>query len=367
MQIYHMQQVQITIAGGAASGNGTLSGFNNVDKMVVFASWTLPAIGSLIGAKAFVDFDITTTTNITASRTDSTAGESITIEAFVIQFGDDTNVYKGAFTIASTVLTLDTNVNGGSPMALNDLTKAFCWCYHKTDNTGGTADFQPGLDTFSMFFTSTSAVQMNRYSPGTGNITGHWFVVESSTLSVQHDTFDTSTGDSSYTDTFTTPVTMSNSFVLGSTFTSQSTYHDEGIWTIALVDDANDNSVQVRRGDGGSHARSHYYQVISDTGISVQRGDFTHNATSNTATLSPAVDTSRTIAILNGTASPRAAGNQFSAGHADEYHNRAWISDSTTLNVASTSAGSGMIMPWQVIQFTAESAPPATRRIMVIT
>jgi hypothetical protein len=368
MQVYKVQRVSVTIPGGSASANGSLSNFTNAAKMVVFQSWTLPAASNLFGAKAFVKLTITDANTLTASRIDSTTGEAIDVEAYVIQFGDDTNIYKGTFTIASGANTTNVNVNGGSPMALNDLTKAFVWAYWTHTDTTGTTDWNQGAGMVSVHFTSTSAIDCKRYTSTPGDISGNFFVVESSTLSVQHEEFTTATTSlTTLTDDYTNDVgTLDHTFVQCSYRWSGTTWLSDACWVTDLP--AGDfNTVRFRRHDTDNMEGNFRYQIITDSSINVQRGEFTHNATSNTATLPTAVDLARAVPICNGSGHPLHTKNDdFTAGHQDEYVNKMWLSGPTTLNVASTNAGGNMLMTWQVVEFTAEStASPA--RIMVIT
>lgn len=369
MNVVKVQRVSFAIAGGSASGTGTLSGFTDLDQMVIaFASWSIPDVAQSNEDRVLVDFDVTNLTTITATRNGTPAGEAVNVEAYVVEFDTDTNVYKGTFSLAGGAntenQTTTANINGGSPMALNDLTKAFGWLYYRGVDTGAN-DLNPANSCIQMRFTSTSVLTFER-DYNTAEITsGHWFVVESSTLSVQHEAVIFTGANATDTDTFTSPVTLANSFIIGSYLTDESGFQDEGIWTIDL---SGTQTARFRRGFGAGEIINAYYMVVTDTSITTQRGDFAHATTGANATLSPTVDTDYAVPLLCGGMSFSAASDSWGSGNFHTRTHEAWISASNQIDVASAEGASGLVLPWQVIEFSAGGAPPATpRRVMVIT
>jgi hypothetical protein len=147
-----------------------------------------------------------------------------------------------------------------------------------------------------------------------------------------------------------------------------STWLSDACWTADLYTTPEPDTIRFRRFDTDSGDFNFRYQIISDAGIAVTRGEFTHNGTSNNTAIN--TEPSRTIPIPNGTAHPLHTRNdKYDPGYQDSYANEMWIDESTgdTLYVASTTAGANMLLAWQVVQFTAEAGEPATRRVFVIT
>jgi len=366
MQVVNIQPVQVTIAGGQTQGTATLDGTGTLAQMVVTGTWTLPDISDLTESKSFVDLDVTNLTTLTATRDDSTAAEAINIEAYVIEYGADTNVYKGTFTSTGTGtggwLADDFNINGGSPMALADLTKAFCWAYWTNDWTGGTADWHPS-EQLGFWFKNTSEMTVRRGSQY-GSLSGHYYVVESSTLTVEHGRLNAGTAsDASFTQAITT-VDQTESFVVASFEEGEGTYHSDGHWA---ADFASDSLVRMRRGaSGGSGDSAMRYQIISDPALTVQRGEFTYSTVAAVATLTTPVNLAVAVPISGGiTGTPASPGDEWHSGWADSHSHRMWLLDDDSLEVRATTAGTGRIVPWQVIEFEAEAGGAPVRRVMV--
>ena len=370
MQVVAIQHVSFSIAGGSASGTATLSGEGDVDQMVCFASWSTPDVASSEEDRLLVDFDVTDVDTLTATRNASPAGEAVTIEAYVIEFGADTNVYKGTFSMAggddTDQQTTTANINGGSPMALNDLTKAFVWCYYRGASAGGAYDQMPRNCFLQCRFDSTSVLGWERRRNVAAITAGHWFVVESSTLSVQHTTtYVASSSNPTETDTITS-VTPSESFVLGSYWTQGANdANDEGCWSIDLQDAT---TVRFRRQGGFQDEHEWYTQVISDPALAVQRGTLTGFGTTDSATLSPSVDTSFTIPITAGSGLPfMVSGIDYNPGNAHKFMDEMWISTSTQIDSSCTEGGNDKVLTWQTVQFPEYVPEAVTRRVMVVS
>ena len=366
MQTVNIQHVQVTIASTQSSGTATLDGTGTLGKMVVFGTWTLPAVASITADKAFVDLVVTDVDTLTASRIGSASGEVITVEAYVIEFGTDTNVYKGTFSMTGPDTgpqTATWNVNGGSTMTENDLTMAYCWLYYTHDSTSGSNDWQPSSSALRHRFDSTTQIAATR-SQSVGAISGHWYAVESTTLSVQHGSWAYSEANVLTHDATITEVTLANSFIMGSYQTNDSLWHSTGNWASHLP---GTTTARLERHEAWTDGREGNFQVVEDSALTVQRGIFTYTGTGAFATLT-SVDLDVAVPLSGGVPGyPGRPGEDSSAGHADEYSHRMWLSSATALDVAATTAGTNRIVPWEVVEFDKEAGGATPRRVMVIT
>ena len=282
MQVVKVQLATFTIGSGSATGTGTLDGFDDTSKMVVFGSWDLPSRStSFTGEESMVKLEITSTSVVTATRI-GTPAEIINVEAYVIQFGDDTNVYTGTFALTggggTSPQTTTANINGGSAMALGDLTKAFCWSYY-TDDDSTSNDGRPESQQVQTRFDSTSVIGFERNSNPSA-LSGRWFAVESSTLTVQHLTsLFTGTENATETAAITTVSDINDTFVISSFFTNESSFKDEGMWTIHLN---SDSQLLFTRGFGAANDVGFLSQIIQDSTIATQRGQWVAASTTDT-------------------------------------------------------------------------------------
>jgi hypothetical protein len=368
MQIVKVHAVDFSIATSQTVGTADLTsaGFTTLSKMVVFATWSVTHVAdtALGGGSEFVDIYPSSTTLLTAERNTASATRTCNIRAYVIEFGDDTNVYKGTFTMTDTA-TSHTGVSIGGTVAIDD---AFVWHYLKAiDNTSSIPDWEFGGNAVRPTFASTTTLDFTR---GTGEttVTGHWYVVESSTLTVQHVQHTLSgSGSSSTTDTFTSVgADLSHTFHIAAFTTSANQYPDENLWQSALT--ATD-TITFTRGDGGSHSFIYDYQVITDSATSVQRGTSTSTSATGTTDLpGGAVDITRSIIKSGLGTSPSVSSGQFGNGECSSRFREFYFVDSDTMGWESTLGATSPTFSWEVVQFDAESGePPPASRIMVIT
>jgi hypothetical protein len=181
---------------------------------------------------------------------------------------------------------------------------------------------------------------------------------------VEHGRLDLGTGGGTSESQAITTVDLTESFVIGSIETDAYWTHYSGHWA---VDFETDSLVRMRRNnttDGGDTAMR--YQIVSDPDLTVQYGEFTHTTAGDTDTLTT-VNADVAVPICDGlTGTPSSPGADNTAGHADEHAHKMWLDDETTIEVAATNASTGRLVTWQVIEFDSD-APPATRRVMVIS
>jgi len=369
MQVAKVQRANFTIPSGQASGTFTLSGFDDLTKMVVFGSWSLPSGStSFTDDRCFVDLDVTNLTTLTATRI-STDAEVVTVEAYVVQFGDDTNVYKGTFSMVSDGTIADqtatANINGGSAMTLNDVTKAFCWSYYTNDETNS-SDGRPQSNQIQTRFDSTSVIGFERQL-NLGAASGHWYAVESSTLTVEH-LVTSMAAVSTVTETDTPGTTISNvanTFWLSSYTSNLGNYNDNGCWDIYLT---NATTVTFNRGinDTGTFTGEFVTQIVQDSNLSTAKGQWSSSSATESAAVS--VDLTRSIPILASGHPARTQNDAWQDGHNDEFFMRCWFSSGSQIDGASgTAPVTDRNISWQAVQFPTEGAPATPRRVMVIS
>jgi hypothetical protein len=351
-----------------ASDTFTLTGFTDLDQMAVFASWSVANVDAGGSGDTLFDVYLSGVNEVTAIR-GGTPTKVATIRGFAVQFGADTNVYKGTLAMTNAE-TSDTSVqiNGGSAMALNDLTKAFVThTWQVPTGTVGNGWHWANL-LVSGEFADTSNLTFTRGVAETA-VSGHWQVIESSTLSVQHGSVQFTT-ESDPTDSFTSVgADLSHTFLMASWHTSSTyTYFDDG-WDFWL---SNTTTFAAHREDANITPNEVRYQVITDSEVSVQRGTET-SGFSGTAALSPAVDTDFAIAKAASGHLPSGATANYDLGGGHTLMHEFYITTNVTPGdqitwVSGNNPPQAMQLSWETVEFTEYTAPSGTaRRVMVIT
>jgi len=355
MEIVKVQKVDFTIAGGDSGGTGTLSGFTDLTKMVVFATWNAGDHADPGEDLLCLDVYISNTTTVNADRVASHAGITNEVSAYVIQFGSDTTVYKGTYALATTDLD-DTQSLGGTATLAN----TFGWGFHKrADASGFNAEVR--YSSIENAFPSTTQISFTRDQQDGVAIDGHWFAVESSTLTVEHGNWtEAATANTSETDTITT-VDLGDTFCLMSFSNNKGQYNDEGMWTADLN---TTTSIRVRRGYGDAANCSWTYQIITDSNAAVQRGDFTYATTTGYATLSPTVDLTKSWPKLS-TQGWICTSDVWNSETGNRRCHQVWLSANNQIDGETQEAITDLILPWEVVEISGAAA--ATRRVFVVS
>ncbi|MCP4967385.1 MAG: hypothetical protein GY926_19405 [bacterium] len=345
MQIVKIQEVSFTIASGASSGTGSLSGFTTLGKMVAFASWRVadgqsPALAS----NTDVDVYVSSTSQITAERW-GTPSYEITIRAYVIEFSSDTTVQKGTWAMT------DSETSDTASISSSTLANSFAWHYRKSEGEATPSnDSDPDGRLTRFLFNSTTELGVGR-TIAKGACEGHWFVVSSSTLSVQHiqNSVTAQTG-TSITDAITS-VTTANTFLVGSMDTDEAVYNDEGVW---VTDLQNATTLRWRRSYSSAVDSIFDVMVVEDSALTVQRGEWSVSGTS-TNTAITIVDTDLAVAKHADGTSGRASTSDYNNGNMDGRYWELWFGTSSQINGQTGDGLADLIATWEVVEFESES------------
>ena len=368
MDIKHQEAVQFTIASSADIGNGTLTGFTTLGDMTVRASNRIASTTAAIDMDACeCDVWVTSTGNVRAQR-NGTPALAITVTAIVTEWGADTNVFTGTYSIADATHGSGTNSIGGTVTTTN----AFAWHHSRGDPSfaGGTADALPGGRCERLTLAATT-VSMDRGIPSSpeddteGAHDGHFYVLEDSNLTVEHAVHNTGdTGSTSFTDTITT-VTTDETFLMGSYKTNCDDNANQGSGHLCL-DLQNSTTLRWRRQYGTTYEFDCNVAVVSASELTVQRGEMTHGTTTGSAAITAVADVDLSIPQHTQVRSGMVALYDYGVGFSDSFYHELWLSSTTQIDSEAGATQSSLIMPWEVVEFPADAGGPA-RRIMVIS
>lgn len=351
MQVVKIQEVSFTIASGASSGTGTLTGFSTLGKMICFATWRVADGQSpVLASMTEVDVWPNSTSQITAERW-SNPSYAVNVRAYVIEFGSDTTVYKGTWAMTSSA-TAHTGISIGGTVTLAD---TFGWHYRKSEGEAAPAnDSDPDGRYTAFHFSSTTQLAVNR-NVAKGACQGHWFVVESSTLTVQHgDHTITGSSVTSTTDTITS-VTTGETFIVSSYLTNETEYNDEGCWTTDLQ---NATTVRFRRSYAASVTNTWRYMVVSDSNMTVQRGEWTGTGTAENTTIT-STDLTLSIAKSGSGRSGDDVSSDYANGNFDGRFNELWLNSATRIDRQTGDGLTGLIATWEVVEMDAAPSGPS--------
>lgn len=335
MQVVKTQKVTLSFGTGDSQKDGALSGFTTLAQIVPFTASAEIDTNSASMAQCKFDVEITSTTNVRATRGGS--GIAATVIVYVVEFASDVNVIKGSWSIGSGATTDDNTI---SAVTLAD---AFVWHFHKSTQTS----VAPNQNNTASQLQSTTNVRLHVNTAGTAH-DGHFYVVEHSDLSVQRGVLSS---DASPANQTITAVTLAESFSIMSMTSTETQYEDEGNAFGHLTSTTN---FQCYPGYTSGN-NSYYWQVISDSEFGVQRFNVRNTATASGSFTLTSVDTDFTVAH---------AGHMIATNSSSEYDD-AWdlscrctsydLTSSTNINWAKdTNNGSAVC---EAIEFT-EYVPP---------
>ncbi len=344
MQIVRRQEVSFDIGAGYTWGAAVLSGFTNLSKMVPIAvTWRVKDGQSpVLGSNTEIDVDVGNVAIVYAYRWSSSPTYDINITVTVVEFGDDTTVYKGTWAMTDAETSTTASIGG-------TVTLANTFGNHHRKNEGEASpsnDSDPDGRITKMKFNSTTQLGFAR-DTATGACEGHWHVVESDTLTVEHVTH-TITSDSSTSTTKTiTSVTMAEAFVISSYLTDSGDYNDEGCWT---TDISAATTLRMRRRYGASVNNTWEAMIVSDSNITVQRGDWTTSGATTDNTSITAVDLDVALVKSGAGSSGFCVCSNFSNGHLDRYYSEMWFNSSTQINREVGDTPDNYIEAWEVVE-----------------
>jgi len=346
VQRVHIQEVQFTIAAGQSFGTAALSGFTTFGKMVVmWPSWRIAdGMTPVIASGCEVDVWATSSSEIRAER-GGTQTQAVTVRAFVVEFGADTNVFSGTYAMGAGATTHNAVSIGGTVTLANAFVLSTRRCGAVS---GGSNDADPDYRCIRRVFASTSALDFSR-NVADGTIDGHWYVVESSTLTVNHVGHTITASSLTSTTTTITSVVTGETFLVVSDQNDENVYNDEGIWAADLQ---NATTVRLRRSYAASNTVTWAIQVVSDAGISVQRGERTGAGTTDHAVIA-AVDLSLAVAKSGYGESGHVVSSPYVDGTLDKRYWTKWLPSTTALNTETSDGADDKIDTWEVVELEA--------------
>lgn len=352
MEVAARQEVSFTIDSGETIGNVTLSGFDDLDQMVVFHSSRFPEQASLDEDDAKIKVWPTSTTNLRAERS-GTPSFAITVRGYVLQMGDDTDVQKSTYSMASGDTTDQVSL---SPSITT--TESIAWASHK-GSAAAVGSFWNLQHVEHRVSITTTTIDFERWTSTAVN-DGYWFVCSSDTMSVEHVNHSYSSTLNTMTDTFTTVSDLADTFVLVSFESSGANYQNDQLAACALTAT---NTISFYHAYASGIDYNVTYQVAEDSTVDVRRGDFVYTGSSSNTSMT-SLDLAQAVVFANGGMNNHAS--VYSYDPSDHTHEM-WFGSATQIN---TQVGQSMTSdhsPWQAIAFAAESAGPSPRRVLVIS
>lgn len=352
MIVTHLQEISFTIAAGSASGTGTLSGFSDVSKMVpLFLSWRVADGQSpCLASNTEIDIVIDSTTQLSALRAQATA-YAVDVTAFVVQFGSDTTVQTGSFSILGLAAT--------GTAAISEVTLANSFClHHRMCDEGGspTYDSRPSVRMTSVKFSSSTSLEFRRGSAAYDYpVSGHWWVVSSETLTVQHRSFSTSSSNTVLTDTITA-VDLAHTFLISTQSNNNGTFNGEAC-TMTRLENA--TTVRWQRNYSSTTAFVFEYQVITDTSITVQRGTATTGQLSNTQAIT-AVDLNAAAVKSGDGSSGYSTNSNFQIGTLPSRYYELKFNSNTEIGLQTRRTSAASYTSWEVVEFSVATGINAT-------
>jgi hypothetical protein len=241
-----------------------------------------------------------------------------------------------------------TNAETSDTATISAVTLANSFCLHYRKNEGEAApgnDSDPDGRLTSLKFNSTTQLIFQR-GIAKGELSGHWYVISSSDLSVQHLNHSNSSATLTTTDTITS-VNMAKTFLFCSQRDTDVQYQDNACWDPYLK---NSTTVEFRRGYAATNTSTFEYQVITDNTVSVQRNTFTATGTTDNDTIT-AVTLSDSIVKTSYGSSGMAGSDAYADGSMDHRYWEIWFNSTTQVNGQSGSGNDFTYISWEAIQF----------------
>jgi len=343
MEVVQVQALSFDLASGASSATATLSGFSIVGQMVpIFASWRVTTGQSpVLASTTELDVYVSSNTQLTVERWSSPA-YAMRITVYVVEFGSDTTVQSGTWSMDSSTTT--------TTAAISAVTLSNTFGFHYRKNEGEAAptyDSDPDGRITSFKFNSTTQLGFQRHV-AKGACQGHWYTVSSNTLTVEHGSHSISGGTAtSVTDALVATVTTGNTFILVSYRTDEAVYNDEGCWVSDLQDS---NTIRFRRSYSAANTNTWEYMIVSDSRLSVQRGEFTTTGTTDNDTITE-VDINRAASKTGCGKSGFASSSDYVNGNLDGRYWEMYFGPATQINGQAGQGMAGLIVTWEVVQF----------------
>lgn len=341
MDIIKVQTVSVTIASSASSGTGALSGFTTQAKIVPLSmSWRVADGQSpVLASSTELDVVVDSSSQITVSRY-GTPAYAINIRVCMVEFGPGDTVQSGTFSMTNAETT-DTAVVSSLTLA-----NSFWVMYHKNEGEAVPEnDSDPDGRIVACKFNSTTQLGFQR-GIAKGSLSGHWYTVSSTDLSVQHLTHANSTEVLTTTDTIST-VTLANTFLICSQRDTDVQYNDNALWDPYLK---NTTTVEWRRGYAATNVSTLEYQVISDAAITVQRNTFTATGTTDNDTIA-AVILANSIAKPTFSRSGMTGSDAYADGTMNGRYWELWLNSTTQINGQTSEGNDFNWMSWEVVEF----------------
>jgi len=358
-----VQKESITLGVGTTSSSAALSGQTTAN-CIPFRTIRVTTPGALGFDLAAYAVDVYFSgTNVVAERASGT-DSALVVEVSVVEFDttvSNTRVEQGTFTIpsANPTVTIDSR-NGNGNL---DLSKAFpcvTWIAPNTDAWGEArvfAEWQPA-DTTGV------TLDIDRVTTGVGDVTGHWYVVQSDEFSVQAEQMFVPNGGTSDSNTLGTTVTLAETFVIGGYKTNTNFLNQRGTGKVDLTT----TSVTTSTNNTSDYFQGTMYIVsMGSTCGNVQHISIDNQASTASESVNiTAVTQADSIVLPTGL---NLSGGAFTGSANPDVADAfcAWdFVDQDTVRVQHNTSGgeTGQDLTAQVIEWELTAAP---RRVMVIS
>ena len=341
--IKSVQYVSITIAAGATSGTATISSVDTARTFLNHNGVTTAAASGATRDTIWPGVTLTNSTTITASRI-TASSDTVTINVGIVE-GTSLLVDSVQY---GTITTTSSSVNATVTSVITSQSAAI-WngCTTTSASGSGAAENSRYYGSF-VDLTSSTTVNATDDTFGSNRVTYFCLVqfASGALQSLQRLSDDYTSANTTDTKTISS-VTVGNVFVAwgcGTRNTNAATNVYHGILSSSTTFDF----VRAQTGTAIRKPRCTIVEFVSAVvGVSAQGGAITlNNVTSATATLSPTMNTSKTILNMLGSTAP--TGDQTSEWQKIELTN----SSTVTATVNSTSASSNRKSGWRAIELT---------------
>ena len=319
MQVLSRAEYRFTATG--TSGTQSITSVNHA-KAVVKVTYSFDSSPTTFTPDQFqVRFWLSNATTLNWARDDDTDGTTVQVTAEVVLYGDDTTVQIGSTTLSGSTSTT------ASP---SSVTTSQSWIYstQSTDSSAaGSEEGNPAQAFVGVELTNSTTITF-RKGNSTASTTTQWYLISSSTLSVQRGSLGI-TSTSGNTTTISS-VTLSQTFLFGTYQSAEVEYvNDEGA---IYCDLQNSTTVRGRVGFAGA-TNTYYYQVVSDSAQSVQTfGDSVANSATGSDSPSSIDESLSFVLPTVGTNGGAANDSNYQSGFSGTRMIEHWISAATTVS-----------------------------------
>lgn len=361
MSVVSIQKFSLTLASGTASTSTALAGGTVDANCVPFVSAWISTVSATPEDFETMRVDCYISSGSVYVATGVATGRVVECEVTVVEFdGTDVVVDSGTFSMTGT---------GISASAAPTVGTTTSFAVHHYLVSGDPID-RHTTNNVRCILTS-NALSFEREDTGySGDISGHWFTARATTgyFSTQQVDYDLTGVTGSAT---ISTVTQGKSFVVGGWIGGSADDNESNVMTVQLA--SGGGTVDFERNYAGN-SLSYAGAVVTFSGNETCYhgiGTALSTAASHVLSIGGTVAVADSMVISGGTGTSQHCG-RFESWDSDDVPDAmiAWTVSSTTQVTAEKSTNgseNGYDLAFQVVEWDTGAAPPATRRVMVIT